>query len=127
MTELQREYDEIGRLTLAAARSAAEKYARPERAALVLVGDRAKIEAQGPRSQGRRDRRRRRRKAARCPAGGVAELVGPVTFYSGVVTRRLRSRPLTAPESSADYPEWLQILLPHPDSRGRRQVQLLAA
>jgi len=43
MTELQREYDEIGKLTLAAARAAAEKYAQPGKAALVLVGDRAKI------------------------------------------------------------------------------------
>ena len=44
MSELQREYDEIGKVTIDAARAAAEKYARPEKAALVLVGDRAKIE-----------------------------------------------------------------------------------
>lgn len=44
MSELQREYDETRKVTLPAARAAAEKHARPERAALVLVGDRAKIE-----------------------------------------------------------------------------------
>ena len=44
MTELQRDYDEIGKLTIAAARAAAAKYAQPDKAALVLVGDRAKIE-----------------------------------------------------------------------------------
>ncbi len=44
MTELQREYDETAKMTLEAARAAAVKYARPEKAALVLVGDRAKIE-----------------------------------------------------------------------------------
>ena len=44
MTELQREYDETAKMTLEAARAAAGKYARPEKAALLLVGDRAKIE-----------------------------------------------------------------------------------
>jgi zinc protease len=44
MTELQREYDETSKVTLEAARAAAGKYARPEKAALLLVGDRAKIE-----------------------------------------------------------------------------------
>ncbi len=44
MSELQREYDETAKVTLEAARAAAGKYARPERAMLLLVGDRAKIE-----------------------------------------------------------------------------------
>jgi zinc protease len=44
MTEIQREYDETSKVTLEAARAAAQKYARPEKAALLLVGDRAKIE-----------------------------------------------------------------------------------
>lgn len=44
MTELQREYDETARVSLEAARAAASKYARPERAILLLVGDRAKVE-----------------------------------------------------------------------------------
>jgi len=44
MTELQREYDETAKITLEAARAAAGKYAHPEKAALLLVGDRAKIE-----------------------------------------------------------------------------------
>ena len=43
-TELQHEYDETAKVTLEAARAAAQKYARPEKAALLLVGDRAKIE-----------------------------------------------------------------------------------
>jgi hypothetical protein len=33
MTELQREYDETAKITLEAARAAAGKYARPEKAA----------------------------------------------------------------------------------------------
>jgi zinc protease len=45
MAELQREYDEISKVTLEGARAAAVKHARPERAALLLVGDRAKVEA----------------------------------------------------------------------------------
>ncbi len=45
MAELQREYDEISKVTLEGARAAAVKYARPERAALLLVGDRARVEA----------------------------------------------------------------------------------
>jgi zinc protease len=44
-SELQREYDETTKATLDATLAAAKKYARPERAAIVLVGDRAKIEA----------------------------------------------------------------------------------
>lgn len=44
MTGLQREYDETAKMTLEAARAAVDKYARPEKAALLLVGDRAKIE-----------------------------------------------------------------------------------
>ena len=45
MKELQRDYDETLKVTLEAARAAAQKYARPEKATLLLVGDRAKIEA----------------------------------------------------------------------------------
>jgi zinc protease len=43
-TELQREYDATTSATLAQALAAATKYARPETATLLLVGDRAKIE-----------------------------------------------------------------------------------
>jgi zinc protease len=45
MDELQREVDETQKVTLEAARAAASKYAKPAVAAVVLVGDRAKIEA----------------------------------------------------------------------------------
>jgi zinc protease len=45
ITELQREYDETARASLDATLAAAKKYARPERAGLLLVGDRGKIEA----------------------------------------------------------------------------------
>jgi zinc protease len=45
MDELQREVDETRKVTLEAARAAAAKYARPAVAAVLLVGDRAKIEA----------------------------------------------------------------------------------
>ena len=45
MTELQREYDETAKATLDATLAAAKKYARPERASIVLVGDRRTIEA----------------------------------------------------------------------------------
>ena len=44
-SELQREYDETAKATLDATLAAAKKYALPERAAIVLVGDRSKIEA----------------------------------------------------------------------------------
>ena len=43
--ELQREYDATTALSLAQALEAAKKYARPEAATLLLVGDRSKIEA----------------------------------------------------------------------------------
>ena len=45
MTELQRDYDETGRVTREAAQAAALKFASPEKARWLLVGDRAKIEA----------------------------------------------------------------------------------
>jgi zinc protease len=45
MTELQREYDETVKATLDATLAASKKYARPERASIVLVGDRRTIEA----------------------------------------------------------------------------------
>jgi zinc protease len=45
MDELQREVDETQKVTLEAARAAASKYAKPSAASLLLVGDRAKIEA----------------------------------------------------------------------------------
>ena len=44
-TELQREYDATSTASLAQALEAAKKYARPEGATLLLVGDRSKIEA----------------------------------------------------------------------------------
>ena len=45
MEELQRESDETQKVTLEAARAAAQKYAAPDRANVLLVGDLAKIEA----------------------------------------------------------------------------------
>ena len=45
MDELQREVDETQKVTLEAARAAASKYAKPTAASVLLVGDRAKIEA----------------------------------------------------------------------------------
>jgi zinc protease len=45
MTELQRDYDETGKVTREAAQAAALKFASPEKARWLLVGDRAKIEA----------------------------------------------------------------------------------
>jgi zinc protease len=44
MTELQREYDATAKASHDAALAAARAYARPDRAMLLLVGDRAKIE-----------------------------------------------------------------------------------
>jgi zinc protease len=44
MEELQRESDETAKATLEQVRAAAQKYAVPEKATLLLVGDRAKIE-----------------------------------------------------------------------------------
>ena len=44
MTELQHESEGIAATSLEAARAAAAKYAKPENASVVLVGDRAKIE-----------------------------------------------------------------------------------
>ncbi len=43
MSELQREYDDTVQATLAETNAAAAKYARPEKATIVLVGDYAKI------------------------------------------------------------------------------------
>jgi hypothetical protein len=43
-SELQREYDEAAKATLPGAMAAAKLHARPDRAAMILVGDRAKIE-----------------------------------------------------------------------------------
>ena len=45
MTELQREYDATSTVTLEQALAAVKKYVKPESAGLLLVGDRAKIEA----------------------------------------------------------------------------------
>jgi zinc protease len=45
MTELQREYDDVSKATLPSAIAAAKLHARPDRAAMILVGDRASIEA----------------------------------------------------------------------------------
>ncbi|HYL78588.1 MAG TPA: pitrilysin family protein [Bryobacteraceae bacterium] len=45
MTELQRETDELQKVTREAVNAAAEKYATPSRSTLLLVGDLAKIEA----------------------------------------------------------------------------------
>ena len=44
MSELQGEYDVVAKATLPAAVAAAKLHARPERASMILVGDRAKIE-----------------------------------------------------------------------------------
>jgi zinc protease len=44
MSELQGEYDEAAKATLPAAMAAAKLHARPDRASMILVGDRAKIE-----------------------------------------------------------------------------------
>ena len=46
MTELQREYDATSSATHEAALAAAQTYARPDRAMLLLVGDRGKIEGE---------------------------------------------------------------------------------
>ena len=43
MTELQREYDETGKVSLAATQAAAQKWVAPGKASFVLVGDYAKI------------------------------------------------------------------------------------
>jgi zinc protease len=43
MTELQREYDDTAKATLAETNAAAQKWARPEKASFVLVGDYSKI------------------------------------------------------------------------------------
>jgi zinc protease len=45
MTELQRETDELQKVTREAVNAAAEKYATPSRATMLLVGDLSKIEA----------------------------------------------------------------------------------
>jgi zinc protease len=45
MAELQREFDETTKANLGATLAAAKEYARPDRASIVVVGDRAKIEA----------------------------------------------------------------------------------
>lgn len=45
MAELQREVDETARLDLVSVNAAAQRYAAPQKATLLLVGDRAKIEA----------------------------------------------------------------------------------
>jgi zinc protease len=44
MTEFQREYDATNKATLPEVLAAAKKYASPDKATLLLVGDRAKIE-----------------------------------------------------------------------------------
>ena len=43
MTELQKEYDETAKATLAATQAAAQKWAAPSKASFILVGDYAKI------------------------------------------------------------------------------------
>ncbi len=45
MTELQREFDATSKLTLADVQAAVKKYVQPDKSSLLLVGDRAKIEA----------------------------------------------------------------------------------
>ena len=45
LTELQREYDATSKLSLADVQAAVKKYVLPARSSLLLVGDRAKIEA----------------------------------------------------------------------------------
>lgn len=44
MSELQREQDQLNKATLASAKDAAQKYATPSGATLLLVGDLSKIE-----------------------------------------------------------------------------------
>ena len=45
MAELQREPDELEKATLASVNAAAQKYAKPSGATLLLVGDLSKIES----------------------------------------------------------------------------------
>ncbi len=45
MTELQREYDATSKVTIEQIAAATKKYARPEAASMLLVGDRSKIES----------------------------------------------------------------------------------
>ena len=45
LSELQTEYDDAAKATLAGALAAAKLHARPDRTSMILVGDRAKIEA----------------------------------------------------------------------------------
>ena len=45
LTELQREPDELQKATLASVNAAAQKYAKPSDASLLLVGDASKIES----------------------------------------------------------------------------------
>jgi zinc protease len=45
MAELQKEYDEASKAEISAVRAAAQKYAKPDRATVLLVGDLDKIEA----------------------------------------------------------------------------------
>ena len=44
MSELQAEYDAVAKVTLPATLAAARLHARPDRASMILVGDRAKID-----------------------------------------------------------------------------------
>ena len=44
MTELQREYDATGKITLDQVLAAAKKYVQPASSSMLLVGDRAKVE-----------------------------------------------------------------------------------
>jgi zinc protease len=44
MSELQAEYDAVAKVTLPATLAAAKLHARPDRASMILVGDRAKID-----------------------------------------------------------------------------------
>jgi predicted Zn-dependent peptidase len=45
MTELQREYDATNGVTMEQIQSATKKHVRPDASAMLLVGDRAKVEA----------------------------------------------------------------------------------
>jgi zinc protease len=45
LTELQREYDATEKLTLDQVLAAAQKYVKPANSAMLLVGDRAKVES----------------------------------------------------------------------------------
>ena len=85
MTELQREYDATGKITLDQVLAAAKKYVHPASSSMLLVGDRAKDRAgpQSPESGGDRGPRRRRQDSRR------RNEVGPLFCGGGAFQPRL--------------------------------------